>query len=111
MEPDVLDTIYIHGVNLALSTGAIIILLGIYLEQLKKPKNDFALYMILLPLVAAIHFGIYSIVLVIDHWDRVVIYPLFYNVWSLFLFTQVLLTILWLAIIAHRKITGGNKNE
>ena len=72
----------------------------VYVKQRKISKNDFLNYMIFLPLVAAIHFAIYSFVLFVDHLDGIVQYPQIYNIWSLFIFSQVLVTKLLLAIMA-----------
>ena len=107
MEP--VSTIFIHVINLILALSTIIMLIVIYLKARKLPKNDFILYMILLPCVAALHIAVFSTVLIIDHLDGVISYPLFYNYWSLFLLMEVILTKLWLSIIAWRKMNKDGK--
>jgi hypothetical protein len=90
-----------------LALATIAMLIRIYLKQIKLPKNDLALYMIILPIVAAAHVVIFSIVLIIDHLDGVINYPIIYNIWSLFLITEILVTKLWLSILGWRKINKG----
>ena len=100
------NTIYLHVVNLILSLAVIIILARLYIKKYKV-IDTFGTNMIFLPLVAALHIAIFSAVLIIDHLDGVVNYPVTYNIWSIFLLMEVLLTKLWLAVIAWIKYNKG----
>jgi hypothetical protein len=99
MEP--LNTIYIHAINFLFSVLGVIILGTILVKTRHVYKTDFVLLMQVLPLVVEFHFMIYSLVLFIDHLDGIVSYPFYYNLWSLFLFSQTIGTILWLSILAY----------
>jgi len=110
MNTNVIDTVYLHVINLILSLAVIIVLISLYIKK-HKTIDSFGSNMIFLPLVAALHVTVFSIVLIIDHLDGVVNYPTVYNIWAIFLLMEILVTKLWLSVLAWIKYNKGGQKQ
>lgn len=103
-------TIWIHFINLIISTSTIIVLITLAIKTRNIKKDEFIAYMLYLPAMASFHIALFSLVLFIDNLDGIVKYIVFDNYWALFIRTQVCLTLLWLSVMAFLRYAKGAKH-
>jgi hypothetical protein len=107
MNSELINTIYVHLLNFVFAGFTVAVLISILYQSRNVRKSFFVLLMLNLPLVSMIHVTIYSLVLFIDHLDGVINFPLYVNMWSLFVTSQYIMSMCCLSILAYIKYRNG----
>jgi hypothetical protein len=107
MNNELINTIYVHLLNFIFAGLAVSAIVAILYQSKNIKKSFFVTWMLVLPMVSMMHVAIYSLALFIDHLDGVVNFPLYVNMWSLFVTSQYIISMCCLATLAYIKYRKG----